>query len=127
MNAVVDAGEKSNIINTLYLETARRFPHQQLGQFSHGSDVFQITYYGFAGGDVARWPDRFHQRLDELESNLPNFNAYVSSGFLHTTLAFDSFYSLETNGVRFRDWFTDYVNGAPVENVRCQRGQIDCP
>lgn len=114
-------------VNSLYTASAGLFPQHMFGQFSTGGDAFQVAYYNFARGDIRAWADSFHRSLDELAASLPNYRDYISPGFGHTTLAFASMYTREYDGVRFIDWLTDYVNGRPVESVRCARGGADCP
>ncbi len=45
--------------------------------------------------------------------------SYLAAGTDHTVLARRQFYSLTTNGVSFRDWFTRYVAGEKVGDVHC--------
>jgi hypothetical protein len=46
-------------------------------------------------------------------------NALDNRGHPHVL---DRFYTYQTNGVRFLDWFTAAVTGKPVEDVAC----VDC-
>jgi hypothetical protein len=77
-----------------------------------------------------------------IRAKVPNFRTYTSwghdeaiiGGYYDAVLAknaldnrgrphvLDRFYTRQTNGVRFLDWFTAAVTGKPVEDVAC----VDC-
>lgn len=113
-------------INAIYTATANHFPQHRFGQFTHAADTFQMGYYTLAGGNAANWHKQRDAFLGELEV-LPNFRSYVGAGVLHTVLAFGEFYSMKVDDVRMRDWFADYIQFKPVNNVHCRRGTVSCP
>lgn len=60
-------------------------------------------------------------------ADIANLHYYLGEGFLHTILAFDEFYTMTTDGVAFRDWFSAFLDGAELTNVSCARGTALCP
>lgn len=102
------------------------FPERRFGIFSHANDLFQLAYYGAAGGNMPDWLRERDAILAGYDS-LPNVHYYLGAGFLHTILAFDEFYTMTANDVRFRDWFAAFVTGQPIDNQRCETGTLGCP
>lgn len=112
-------------INDLYLAAAAAYPQQQFAQYTTTADTVQIQFYNFTGGAAGKpWLDLMLEFLDELEASLANFRAFVAGGDSHTILATPGFYTYSADGVRFLDWFTTWLAGTPVENVRCQDCEI---
>ncbi len=111
----------------LYSSSAQYLPQRTFAQFTTAGDVFQLGYYALAGGNSRDWPDLMRQSLDTLDQE-SNFRSYIADGAEHTILPFDRFYQTQVNGVRFRDWFANLIDGQPVENAACQRGSTwTCP
>lgn len=102
------------------------FPDHRFGLYSHAADAFQIAYFGLTGGDTTQWSARRDVVIASYDG-LPNLHTYIGAGVLHTILPFDEFYTMEVEGIRFRDWFADFLDGRPVENVHCPRGGVACP
>jgi hypothetical protein len=111
----------------LYASTADYLPQRTFAQFTTAADVFQIGYYAIAGGNSRDWPDLMWQSVNQLDQ-VSNFRSYVADGAEHTILPFDRFYTMQINGVRFRDWFASLIDDQPVGNVACARGSsLTCP
>ena len=45
--------------------------------------------------------------------------SYIAAGTDHTSLGSPAFYTLETDGVAFRDWFASFVDGDVPDDVVC--------
>jgi hypothetical protein len=106
-------------LNDIYLAVAAYFPETEFGQFTHGVDPFQAGYYLLVGGDPTTWQAQMLEALGELQDALPNFSSYVARGAVgHTTLVLPEFYTNAVDGLRFVDWFRDYIEGRPVPVVR---------
>ena len=117
----------ANFATSLYASAADLLPARTFAQFTTAADVFQIGYYATAGGQPRAWPDLMWNNLAQL-NQVNNFRSYVADGAEHTILAFNRFYTTQTNGVRFRDWVADLINEQPVNNVTCLRGSsLTCP
>ncbi len=94
------------------------FPNATAAQYTSAGDQVQMLYYVMQGGTMDEWTARRAANLATLDQ-LPNFRSYVGWGVSHTVLALPLFYELEVNGVRFRDWFADLVDGALDASVMC--------
>jgi glucans biosynthesis protein C len=117
----------ANFATALYASSTQAQPQRTFGQFTTAADAFQLGYYAVAGGQAREWPDLMWNSLDKLNEE-SNFRSYVAEGADHTILAFDRFYTTQVNGVRFRDWFADLINGQPAGNAACARGSSwSCP
>jgi len=117
----------ANFASKLYASSAELLPERTFAQFTTAADVFQIGYYATAGGEPRQWPDLMWSSLDGLNQK-SNFRSYIAAGAEHTILPLDSFYTAQIDGVRFRDWFANLINGQPVDNVACPRGgSWTCP
>ncbi len=117
----------ANFATKLYASTAGLLPQRTLAQFTTAADVFQIGYYATAGGQPRDWPDLMWSSVGDLNTR-SNFRSFVADGAEHTILPFDRFYTTQVSGVRFRDWFANFINGQPVQNVACARGSSwTCP
>jgi len=124
--ALANIDPETFTITDLYRAVADHFPQHTFAQYTHSADVVQMGYLLVTGGDPASWADEKAHYLEEL-STLDNFRYYVGEGVLHTILTLDQFYTMEVNGVRFRDWFADLISGVDVPNVSCSRGTPTCP
>ncbi len=117
----------ANFATKLYASSAGLLPDRTFAQFTTAADVFQIGYYATAGGQPREWPGLMWAGLDQLNRE-SNFRSYIAEGADHTILPFDRFYTTQIDGVRFRDWFANLINGQPVSNMACLRGgSWTCP
>ncbi len=105
--------------NELIATSAALFPDVRFAQYSSARDGVQIGFYELMDAEAAEWSARAPELLDALEV-LPNVNSYVAWGGTHTIMPTQLFYTMQTNGVRFLDWFTANLNGEPVDSVRCE-------
>ncbi len=116
--AYADMTLDANFADKLYTALLQAFPDAIAAQYTSAGDQAQIFYYILMGGTMDDWTARRTANLDALDQ-LPNFRSYVGWGVSHTILALPLFYELQVDGVRFRDWFADLVDGAPDASVMC--------
>ena len=126
----------------LYIRAAELHPEITFHQYNERHDGVQGLFMRLIGVDA---PD-VAANLDEahacIRAKISNFRTYTSwghdegiiGGYYDAALAknaldnrgrphvLDRFYTRQTNGVRFLDWFTAAVTGNPVEDVAC----VDC-
>lgn len=104
----------------LYEEVGKYYPNSRFAQFTAHADNNQVFYYqAMGGGTVQEWTEKMYERINRIAQNTPNFRGYVSGGDRHCIIMSDDFYTLETNGVRIRDWMAALANGELPEEVRC--------
>lgn len=101
-----------------YMAIANHYPAHFFSQYNTAHDSVQQRFF-YAADGVGVWEDALESSLNDLQANVPNFRSYLAGGSSHCILPFDSFYSRQSNGVRFRDWVAAIAEGRAVENVRC--------
>ncbi len=114
--------------NLLYSATAQAFPNARIGQFTHYADSVQILFYQFSQLRTTDqdWIDGMAAALGALDA-LPNFTSYVAAGTDHTILALPEFYTLEVDGLTFREWLNALLNDNQPESVFCTVCEVDEP
>lgn len=129
-------------LEDFYVRAAKLNPGMTFHQYNERNDEVQALFMrimGVESPDVAANLDDAHAYI---RAQVPNFRTYTSwghdeaiiGGYYDAVLAknaldnrgrpyvLDRFYTRQTNGVRFLDWFTAAVTGKPVEDVAC----VDC-
>ncbi|PJF35914.1 MAG: hypothetical protein CUN49_08120 [Candidatus Thermofonsia Clade 1 bacterium] len=109
------------IINQLYVANSKRHPEAIFTQFTTAADRVQAFFYGLQGG--RDWQAGMYTRLEALEA-LPNFRAFISGGNAHCILPYDRFYTYQANGVPFRDWVAELMEGRAVPTLKCKNCTI---
>lgn len=103
-----------------YTGIAQYYPQHFFSQYNTAHDAVQQRFF-FAAGGVGGWEEALESSLSQIQANAPNFRSYLAGGSSHCILPLDSFYSRQTEGVRFRDWVAAIAEGREVEHVRCTR------
>jgi hypothetical protein len=102
----------------LFDYAAREHPSIRMGRFDFVEDAVLRSF-----ADIY-WPGTLAQLFDAnealAEAGGAELNVYLAPGDNHVVLARDEMYSLESGGESFLDWFTSFVNGDDVSDVRCQ-------
>ena len=110
----------------LYQGIAEAYPQHRFAQTSTAYDDDQIFYYTAMGGDAEDWPPRFRASIAELQSELPNFRAYIAPGPMHCVTIYPFFETREVEGVELSDWVEDLVFGDTMpDSVACE-GEACC-
>jgi hypothetical protein len=104
----------------MYAAIGAHYPEMVLSQFNTSFDEEQSRYYTLLGGlDAQEWSDLMNTSIEEIQGSTANFSGYTAAGTFHTLLREETFYSLETEGVSFQDWFQDVLNGEVPDSVHC--------
>lgn len=111
-------------INVLYAESAAAYPDQQFAQFTNVADQVQIDFYNFSTPSPNDWTEEMRQKFAELEM-MDNFSYFVAPGDAHTILGTDRFYTEESDGVLFLDWFNALLAGEPEADVFCEECEAE--
>jgi hypothetical protein len=129
-------------LEDLYIRAAELHPEITFHQYNERHDAIQALFMRLMGvdsPDVATNLDAAHAYI---RAKVRNFRTYTSwghdeaiiGGYYDAVLAknaldnrgrphvLDRFYTRQTNGVRFLDWFTEAITGKPVRDVAC----VDC-
>ena len=125
-----------------YIRAAQLHPRINFHQYNERHDDIQALFLRLMGVDKPDVPSNLDDAHAYIRAKIPNFRTYTSwghdeaiiGGYFDAVLArnaldnrgrphvLDRFYTRQTNGVRFLDWFTAAVTGNPVEDVAC----VDC-
>ena len=126
-------------IEDLYIRAAELNPGIVFHQYNERHDAVQAMFMQLIGEKRPDVPARLDQAHAYIRAKIPNFRTYTSwghdeaiiGGYYDAVLAnnaldnrgrphvLDRFYTRQTNGVRFLDWFTSALTGKPVEDVAC--------
>jgi hypothetical protein len=129
-------------IEDLYIRAAELHPDIVFHQYNERQDAVQAMFMQLIGERKPDVPAKLDEAHAYIRARVPNFRTYTSwghdeaiiGGYYDAVLAInaldnrgrphvlDRFYTRQTNGVRFLDWFTAAMTGQPVEDVAC----VDC-
>lgn len=105
----------------LYVEIGKHFPAMRMAQTSTQFDADQTFFYVAMGGAAGDWSPQFRASLAAIESESPNFRAYVPPGSVHCATIYPYFFQREVNGVRLADWTRQLAeDDTPPSTVACE-------
>jgi len=64
-----------------------------------------------------RWEAALVSSLERIRARAPNFRSWLAAGHEHCILPLDRFYTLEEEGVTFREWVAALAGGREVADV----------
>jgi len=109
----MDSGDL--IIYTYTVDNDIRF-----GRFSDSNDETMRFFGALLGNDITlSYRDQVLASEQKAEDHGLELSGYMTAGDGHTILLSNRFYTLETEGVSFLDWFTAWIGGEEVEDVHC--------
>jgi hypothetical protein len=137
-----DLSTESLSLEDLYVRAAELHPEITFHQYNERHDAIQGLFMQIMGVKAPDVPTQLDDAHAYIRARVPNFRTYTSwgndegiiGGYYDAVLAqnaldnrghphvLDRFYTRQTNGVRFLDWFAAAVTGKPVEDVAC----VDC-
>lgn len=112
-------------IEQAYLTAAAAFPENHFAQYATTKDSVLTGFYFLMRG--VGWNVAMQQHIDRLEATAPNFYSYIAGGDQHCILPMPRFYTYTVDGVNFRDWFSDLINGVDMASVHCQGDECNTP
>jgi hypothetical protein len=124
----------------LYIRAAKLHPDITFHQYNERRDDIQALFLRLVGVDKPDVPASLDRAHAFIRANVPNFRTYTSwghdegiiGGYYDAVVAknaldnrgrphvLDRFYTRQTKGVRFLDWFTAAIQGKPVDDVACE-------
>ena len=103
-----------------YILAVNQFDNLRVARFDDAYDSVQAGFaslFSLSGGgtvlDVVLESEAY---IEQAGIDLPVF---IAAGNDHTTMLAEDFYDLEEGGVRWVDWLTDFINGEPLDDVKC--------
>jgi hypothetical protein len=129
-------------IEDIYIRAAKLHPDIVFHQYNERHDAVQAMFMQLIGERKPDVPAKLDEAHAYIRARVPNFRTYTSwghdeaiiGGYYDAVLAnnaldnrgrphvLDRFYTRQTNGMRFLDWFTAAITGKLVEDVAC----VDC-
>jgi hypothetical protein len=130
-------------LEDLYIRAATLHPEITFHQYNERHDAVQALFMRLMGVDTPDVAENLDAAHHYIRAGVRNFRTYTSwgndegiiGGYYDAVLArnaldnrgrphiLDRFYTRQTNGVRFLDWFTAAVNGKSTEDVACVDGE----
>jgi hypothetical protein len=127
-------------LEDLYIRAAKLHPDITFHQYNERRDDIQALFMRMMGVDKPDVPASLDRAHAYIRASVPNFRTYTSlghdegiiGGYYDAVLAknaldnrgrphvLDRFYTRQTKGVRFLDWFTAAIRGKPVDDVTCE-------
>jgi hypothetical protein len=106
-----------DIVGTL----AAHYPNDRFAQYTTAQDITQSAFYALMGASNAcsAWTQKMERDLTRRQ-NATNFRSYLAAGNSHTILRSPLFYTEESGGAPFAEWFAALLNGGAGENRACQ-------
>lgn len=91
---------------------AAHYPNDRFAQYTTAQDRTQAGFYALMGVSNAcrAWTEKMARDLDRRQS-APNFRSYLAAGQSHTILRDRLFYTEQSGGAPFADWFAALLNG----------------
>ena len=119
--AMKDLGPGKFTTAGFYSATANFYPDHIFAEYNSAHDFVQQRYYFAAARTPTPGPfeDALQASLAQIHERAPNFRSYAAAGAEHCITPRPDFYTLETNGIRFRDWVADLADGKRVKDVTC--------
>lgn len=130
----------ADAVTNTYVDTLEGSDSLKMAQYNSLFDDVQTFFYAFGTGadlppsaEVAsEWSETMLTSMNTIEGSSDDFTAYISladddnnlnNGTQHCIIGAENFYDVETDGVNFRDWLDDYVNGRKIESVKVTQGE----
>ena len=105
-------------IPRLFDYAGREHPSIRMGRFDFVDDRVQRFYKDIYGAE--RLAELFDANETLAEAGGVELNIYLAPGEGHEILIYDEMYSLGSGSESFLDWFTSFLNGDDVSDIRCQ-------
>ena len=104
-------------LNAIYKLEAAHYPDVEFSQFNYNHDGIQSYFFKNAGRLASLWTLGLYLKIEDLVDHVPNFHSFIAGGKAHAVLVLPDTYTLETNGVKFSTWFSDYIEGKQPTTV----------
>jgi hypothetical protein len=98
----------------IYIAEANHYPQHRFAQINFNADQVQQGFYQALGGVSAQWFGDLNASLSAIHTSAPNFYSYTAAGSQHCILPRPEFYTIEINGLRFRNWAAAYASGGEI-------------
>jgi hypothetical protein len=101
---------------------AARYPRDRFAQYTTAHDITQSSFYALMGAENAchAWTERMTGALAQRQT-VTNFRSYLAAGDMHSILRTPRFYTEQSGGAAFTEWFAAMIDGGDGwENRACR-------
>jgi len=109
-------------ISDLYIAAAQQYPKNTFAEYTTYKDAVQTQFYKWQGG--TDWISVMENTLSTVAAAAPNFHYFVAGQSWHCILPLPQFYRYQADGVPFRDWLADLLDGKPIANLHCKNCDV---
>jgi len=102
----------------MYTNIVNAYPEARFAQANTAHDSVQTLFLGLSAASCT-YGEGLAANLADISAANPDFRYYTAWGTSHCLTDVAGFYTYQVNGVRFRDWVADLVNGGDIANVAC--------
>ncbi len=121
-----ETGEFASNANFYYEATALNFPDAIIAEFATRNDAVQRFFWVAQGGAEEEGLSlALVEKFETLDSEVPNYSYFLSGGTSHPVMTTPEFYIIAVDEVTYLSWFTDIVEGNPINSVACQGAGCD--
>ena len=117
--AFADLDDETFNYEALYIRAAASAPQVQFAAYDAAEDGVQKQFLTLTGVNDVSLLSLIDQNQADIRRANPGFRSYIAGGDSHTILRRPELYTFRVDGVPFRDWLEDLVNGAPVTDAKC--------
>jgi len=114
--------EHVTVEDDIVARLAERYPDDRFAQYTTARDITQSSFYALMGVPHAcrAWTVAMTQRLTERQ-RAANFRSYLAAGDTHTILRSPRFYTEQSGGAPFAEWFAAMLGGGQGwDNRHCE-------
>jgi len=101
------------------IASARRYPDIVLTEYNTAGDDVQRRFLRLGGITGTPLQTLLEANYTDVRNAVSNFRTYTAPGTSHTLLGRPEFYTVQVDGLRFRDWIAALALGDPVNDVTC--------
>lgn len=113
------AGDSSEITQNAFIAAAAARSNIVPAIYDTVDDDVQLHFLRLFDPSITAVAPVLARTRAQLRAEVPRVHTYTAPGSRHTILAFPDFYTLQVNGVRFRDWLANLLNGQAMPDVVC--------
>jgi len=108
-------------IEKLYISAVnRQVKNLELYQVDQAYDSAQRFFLTQAGTENPNVSALIQKNRRDIRNSYPEFRSFMVGGREHTVLNSSLFYSYKSNGILFRDWMKEVLEGNSVTSVQCE-------
>lgn len=108
------------LMSDYYTALANHYPDYTFAQYNYQFDRIQQRYFSIGEDDPAAFlAASLDKSLTTISEDADNFRYFLADGDRHCIMPTPQFYTVQSDGVSFRDWVADLAVGQAVETVRC--------